>query len=143
MKSVRGHTALVFLFRSDSAYLVNFESKNFRTLFEAEFEIRDVQGWTTLMHLCHASPNLLKNYFWFIEPLLKQASVITKHDDSAITCFIRNIRKFVDFNSYGFMRLWNTELHGKKISAEYLICHAPGVLNLNSRLISKLLNMEI
>ena len=92
MKSIRGYTALIFLLRSDSAYLVNFESNNFRALFNAEFEVRDVLGWTALMHLCYTSPFLLKSYFWFIEPLLQQASVITKRKDTAISCFIGNIK---------------------------------------------------
>ena len=64
-----GHTALLRLLQSVHVYNTDFDSSNFKILWENEKNIRIYNNWTILMQICAYSSTLLENEIWFIHEI--------------------------------------------------------------------------
>ena len=64
-------TALMKLFHSHLANTIDFSSPAFHEIFNAEKDMLDGEGKSTLMYMCKYNPQLLESQLPFVEVLLK------------------------------------------------------------------------
>ena len=80
-------SALMRLFQSERLRDVDFDSANFRRLFDTQLGATTRACWTPLMVLCRFNPLLLVDCPQFVDALLPQFKCVQKAQGSVLDVF--------------------------------------------------------